>query len=237
MLDIESPSLVAPISVKGGFDLDTYLQQCDQNPTFTMVEIGPGRYPVAYQQPTGFTGLREYMGVRAPLRPLSKQEKLAIEALQAEHVDENIAYIDHKLGRFVSGKSRLFFTGRNRAFYHGPYDPATDLEAGIADEVVLSDIAGDPHVGRSEKRTARLLHEVSRLVADSGFVVVRETQTPGFASRRLTNKFLDEAGLQSIARYTRLDTEWPQLEARYGNPEQVGRGSFYQFLAKAVVIR
>jgi SAM-dependent methyltransferase len=200
-----------------------------------MVEIGHGRSPVAYQQPTGFTGQRSYVGIEAGLRDLHGDLWTDLEKLRAEHPDQNVTFIPQSVGRNGEMRRRSVFSLVGRIFYLGAYNPRTDLEDGSADEVFLNNVFGDPHLALSGKRTRSLIEEASRLAADDGIIVVRESMTPHWSQWRLNDRLLASVGLARVQDYTYFDPEWRQLEGRYKNKRlPSARRDFYRFLAKTV---
>ena len=215
------------------FDFKAYARHRTQNPNFIMVEFGHGLRPVAYRQPAGFTGQRAYVGVEAGLREAKLHARAQLGVLQAKYPDENITYIDQDLNKNGNRVERILSRLMRPIGFVGLYDPSTILPDGAADEVFLSNVFGDPQVANSKVRTQRLLDEVSRVTAEKGMVVIRETITPTVAQASLTGAALQNAGLQTAGSYTQEDQCWDHLEGVYG----AGRGyyrltNFYQFLTK-----
>lgn len=244
MVRLEAPQLStgSPPLAGRDFDLETYLDWRAQDPAFVMVEFGHGDYPVAYDQPGGFTGQRAYIGLEAWLRhPLGPIQLSLIEELQDKHQGQNIIYLDQSLGKH--GESNRQTVGRpsktsDRETFIGPYDPVTILPDGAADELFLSNVFGDGHVAHSIQRSRLLLAEVSRLTAENGLVVIREGFTPDKARPRLSAKMIEQAGLQKVTRYTPRSKMWDQLEELYGASSRYDKKkSFYQFLTKAATIQ
>jgi hypothetical protein len=192
---------------------------------------------VAYQQPTIFEGERYYIGIEAWLRDPANRVKKRIQALQAEHPNNNITFIDQALGApGESNRQERRDTGTKEVF-DGPYDPTTILPDGVADQIVLGNMVGDRHIAHSTRRAGLLLGEVSRLIAEDGVMVIRETESPRRAHRHLKRRSLRRVGLQTIGtRITPGDKEmWERLEARYRASKRFDKGlSYYQFLAKTV---
>ncbi len=54
--------------------LDDYLEQRARDPSFVMVELGHGRYPMVGQQPHDFTGQQAYIGIETGMRDDSSDE-------------------------------------------------------------------------------------------------------------------------------------------------------------------
>lgn len=183
-----------------------------------MVEFGHGSHPVAYRQPARFVGQRSYIGVEAWLGDPNHQAREALQELKTAHPGQNIRYIER------------------------PYGPTTALQDGIADEVFLSNVFGDPHIallGKFGERAQYLLHEISRLTAKTGVIVIRETITPIDAWRVLSDEAIQNAGLQSAARHEQTESEvWKRLESRYDSETGYNLPewrNFYQFLTKTVL--
>jgi hypothetical protein len=231
-------SVAEALPVPQGLDLAAHLERHDHQPIFRMVEIGHGTAPVAYQQPTGFTGQRSYVGIEAGLRDLHGDLWTDLEKLQAEHPDQNVTFIPQGVGRHGEMRRRSVFSLVGQTVYLGAYNPQTTLEDGSADEVFLNNVFGDPHLALSGKRTRSLIKEVSRLTADDGIVVVRESMTPHWSKWRLNDKLLASVGLERLQDYTYFDPEWRQLESRYKNKRlPSGYPDFYRFLAKTATER
>jgi len=217
--------------------LESYLFSRDQDSEFLMLELGHGPYPVAFQQPGGFTGNRAYIGSEAWTRDSEGRSRAALSTVRTTDPSGNIFFIEQSLGKTGEGNHQEPYEIGSKILFKGPYDPTTVLPSGIASEVVLSNLVGDPQIAHSRRRVRRLLKEVSRLTAHDGLVVVRETESPRQANRHLERLALLGTGLRKFGARITPDEEaiWQQLEARFGVKKGYDKGaSFYQFLAKAV---
>jgi hypothetical protein len=192
------------------FELDTYLQERAENPSFVMVELGHGLYTLVDQQPHSFTGQQAYIGIETGLR--GWDESLARDAMQAR-IHLNAFFLVQDIG---SGE-RFFNPTSANEWYEGEYNAETILPAGAADEVVASNVFCDPMIGNSRRYTGALLDEMGRLVTDTGKVILRETLTPEYI-RHIDEATLAHAGLRTTQRITALpDSDaWEKLELLYG---------------------
>jgi hypothetical protein len=176
------------------------------------------------------------IGIEAGLRDLRGDLWTDLEKLQAEHPDQNVTFIPQGVGRNGEMRRRSIFSLVGRTFYLGAYNPRTALGDGSADEVFLNNVFGDPHIALSGRRTKGLIKEASRLAADDGMVVVRESMSPHWSHWRLSDKLLASVGLTRLQDYTYFDPEWRRLEPRYKNKIlPSGYPDFYRFLAKTAV--
>lgn len=215
------------------FDVEAYLAQRDADPNFVMVEIGHDSLPVAYQQPVEFRGKRAYIGIEGWLRdPIGvKGDRLSMLRATKEN-DQNIFYISQNLGGAVL---RNFDESRHSA-YGGSYDPTTNLPAGAASEVFISNVFCDPHIAFSIDRTISLLGEAARIVSHDGMIVIRDTITPNYVNY-LSDELFIHNGLKVVTILTPGDDSWPALEVVFkGEPSNFippRPDSRYVFLAKA----
>jgi hypothetical protein len=213
------------------WDVQYYLAERAVRASFMMVEIGHGGEPAAYCQPN-LSGQRAYVGVEAWLRDAQGKKREHLRSLEAKRPDQNVAFIDHNVDPDTTPPLPA---DPARMRHSRPYKPRTILPDEAADEVLFSNVFGDPHVADSSKRTANLLREARRLVDEEGIIVIRETITPESAMLRLTDETLEDTGLQSVARHWYPSRRWQQLEKTYA-----GKGldrfpkpmNFYQFLAR-----
>ena len=215
------------------FNLGAYLEQRNQSHNFVMVEFGHGLRPAAFRQSVEFTDQRVYIGIEPWLRNSRSNGERRLYHLQAENSEQSISFIDQDLDKGgTRTQRRLSRVGRVLGFV-GLYDPSTILPDGAADEILLSNVFGDPQVAGSKKRTKRLLDEVGRLTAEQGMVVIRETITPLNAQHSLTKIALQNAGLKAAKCYSPTDEKWESLEAVYGAGKRYWHSDrFYQFLIK-----
>jgi hypothetical protein len=185
------------------FSLENYLEQRQADP-FIMVEIGHGPRPVAYNQ-VAFTGQRAYIGVEGWLRDSLGDRRKALRRMHEPFIDQNIFYIQQILGEVANHDSELI--------YAGDYDPVTILPAKAANEVFLSNVFGDPKVASMEGHTEALAEEMSRLMAENGRAVVRETLTP--QKVKLDDEILASVGLKALKKVTYEKPLFGELEKLY----------------------
>jgi hypothetical protein len=220
------------------FDVGNYMQQRAETAPFAMIELGHGRYPLVANQPNFFTGDRTYTGIEAGMRSgLAKAEERRDE-LGAEYKDVNATFMVHDLGGAAVYENDDFAD----VHYRGGFQPQTPLPAESGDEVVASNVFGDPLVADDFGRTMGLLTEMSRLTSPQGVVILRETITPDQSS------FLHEsaqwytaeyAGLQVLGRVAPYTMDWEELELFYGTHKEWAQSAvppseaFYLFLAKS----
>lgn len=197
------------------FDVSGYLQDRAEADPFLMVEVGHGSYPVAYQQPQ-LTGDRRYIGAETWM----VRRRDGLQGILAHAVTP-----------------RSVRNGTNITFVSDPINPLAELEAGIADEVVISNVFGDPLFARLGLGTAQLLSEAARLINYNGVIVVRETITPN--KSRVAETTVAQAGLKILEKVYDIvarQRTWKALEEVYdGKAKKVQPelGSVYHFLGKS----
>lgn len=221
------------------FDLSKYLAERTSRPSFMVVEFGHGYRPLAFHQGS-FTGQRMYVGVEAWMRNIEDVARNELKTLEDKSPHQNVAFIEAVSSR-AADKLRKY-----RTEDEDPYDPRVMLPDNAGDEVFLGNVFGDPYIATSERRTGLLLHEVSRIAASNGVIVIRETVTPEKSRRSLTPEVIASAGLRMVADYKRTDDTtsnhgilWRQLEAVYRPRKQqywdnptVKDQHFYLFLSR-----
>ncbi len=220
--------MISPVQTAPKFEVLDYLETRASNDSFTMVELGHGRYPVVDLQPHSFTGQQCYIGVEAGMRGQGKE--FAAKRTQELFVGKNAFFLQHYIGE---GKVTQKDILSNDQTYDGEYHTETVLPAGIANEVVASNVFCDPLIALSWSRTVCLLQEVSRLLDRTGTAVLRETITPGMVDA-IGDVSLSRARLQVLARVTPMMGEaWQALENVYGVDQLPGRwDGYYLFLGK-----
>ena len=138
--------------------------------------------------------------------------------------------MSHNLGGTVKGRNA---DDPHASWYEGEYRTATNLPDGIADEVVLSNVIGDPLTAVKYEPLMNLLSEVARVMSDSGVAVIRETLTPELTIL-VSDEILHRAGLQVKAIYRYGEAEWSALEAKYqvDKTTKISENAYYLILAK-----
>lgn len=216
---------LAPTAVETGFSVGEYLKSRTENPDFVMVEIGHDNFPVAFQQ-GGFTKKRAYIGVEAWLRDLCGKRDY-VESLRQNRGKQNIFFIDHNTEGLIYRDRKTGESG-----YFGDYSAETCLPPEVANEVLLNNVFGDPHVAFS-KGTEALIKETARLTKLGGYVIIRETITPHFL--QLSVDQIENSGLE-IAKIVTQDNEhdWQSLQELYvADPHALSRyKNQYIFLSK-----
>lgn len=216
------------------FDARQYLRERNTRPDFVMVEIGHGRSPVVRNQ-QNLTGNRRYIGVEAWLRDPRSEVRIWLNRLSEEMVGQNVTFIDHEL----EGEPVYTDTGSSLD-YQGAYDPTTKLDDQIADEVILSNVLGDPHISNREDSTVKLLAESHRLLKAGGKLIVRETESPLYAARNIPAA-QQAVGLAQLGRFvlTPKSKAWDSLETVFDgsdlhafDPKRPSPHSFYLVLGK-----
>ena len=209
---------------KTPFKLDAWLEERTQQTDYVLVELGHSKYPVAARQ--DFVDRRLYVGVEAwYYRSPQVDERMTSLSVRSEKLEQNIVFIDNPTGR--------------TSYVGETYDPETVLPAGIADEVFLGNVFGDPIIAFQTGRTDALLSEARRLMGEAGRILIRETYTPHYTA---VEDHAADVGLEAIGHVSPYDNPeaWNRLEALYaplscidhlaGRPEH--RGSFYLLLAE-----
>lgn len=212
-----------------------YLEERREQKHLKAVEFGHGVLPIAFKSPT-YTGDRFYTGIETwfrgchPSLPENFKEK-TIAKLDSDPVlsQQNIALIHHQPGGEIMVDPDTLHKLQFDSWYAGPYDPKTNLEAGVADEVFASNVFNDPHTAHSETRAQLLLKELERLVSDEGFVILRETITPENFS--VTEDMIHNAGLSIATKITpSMVDAWKALETEFAGENWYAKDSFYLFL-------
>lgn len=213
------------------FDVAAYLDERDTNTSFVMAEFGHDAQPVAYRQPQGFTGNRAYIGFEAWLRDPDGDKQKRVRSLHEQYKaqNDNIFYHTLALGGMVRSVTE---NGQTEKWFEGEYNPATPLPDRSAEEVFIGNVFGDHYVKHSADRSAALLNEAARIVADDGVVIIRETITPVNTQLHLEELF-HEAHMTVLDRITPEDTQWSALQERFSYEPSYSNGSYYLFLKKS----
>lgn len=190
-----------------GFNLDMWLLQREHNPNYVMVEIGHGHYPVAKNQE--FESPRLYVGFENWQYRSDSKDAARQHTKQFRQAEGNAS----KNAVFISNDSPL---------YEKP-EYGTVLPEGMADEVFLGNVIGDPHVYENYgKRIAEMLSEAVRLLSDTGKIVIRETITPNYDQydkdevEHQLDAAIRDLGLKKLGRISGDQSdEWLKLEQLY----------------------
>lgn len=213
-----------------GFEVDSYLQQRQEDDSFVMVEIGHGANPVAHKQPFDFVDGRAYIGIEAWMR--YPESRFKQQEVYKDRTGENIFFVSQDLGGKVK---KPFPEESSYTYYEGDFNAMTLLPDEAADEVFASNVFCDPLIAFHEQRVSQLLGEVTRIAAKSGMIVLREVTTPHYSKDVPKRDFVNKFGLEREAIVTPTDKEsWAQLENIYqpGIGIQPQVGSHYLFLSK-----
>lgn len=213
------------------FSVENYLEQRRTMPAFTMVEIGHGHCPVIGIQPNGFRGQQAYIGIEAGMRTLADNQAAQTAQFRTRYASQNAFFLLHDIGE---GKMVWPNPYSDEEQYHGEYNTQTILPDNAADEVFVSNVFCDPLIARDFGRTMLLLNEVSRLVDNSGTIIMRETITP-WEVGAVVPEVLDAVGLQQVGTVTPSDgKDWRTLERTYGceHDSRPHHKSYYKFLGK-----
>ncbi|HUC20524.1 MAG TPA: hypothetical protein VMR98_03470, partial [Candidatus Polarisedimenticolaceae bacterium] len=139
------------------FNFDAWLLERRTGPEdFVMVEIGHGLWPVAFNQE--FKGRQAYVGVEGWLRHESVKAEELNRMVATQHADENLFLVDNPINP-------------------EEYSAESKLPEGIADEVFMANVLGDPRT-QTHERTPHLLDEAARLLEDDGKLIIREVMEP-----------------------------------------------------------
>jgi len=188
------------------------------NPDFVMVELGHGANPVALTQQ--FKRQRAYIGIETwQSKNFVEAGHERVEGLRDGRPDENIFFLDRPIDPDALEED----------------DMATVLSDGAADEVLISNVLGDPEVYDQPDGISNVLNEAKRLITPDGKIIVRETITP-FLYNVLPVAI--EAGLEIDQVSSRLDSDWEQLNDLYAVENPIGDnhasllGAYYLILSK-----
>jgi len=211
------------------FDIGQYLVEREARSSFLMIEIGHLENPVVTKQ-SNLAGQRGYIGVESWLRDPLGLMKPRIIKLGQDLAGQNVAFMDNPLKCIAVSEDE---SSSNRL--RGKYDPATLLPNRVADELIFSNVFGDPHIALRRGSTRKLLREAARLLDSAGKIIIRETITPHFAD--LGSKKLKRAGLVTLGECAigRPANEWAALEAVFNGDDQprLSPLSFYTILGRA----
>ncbi len=199
------------------FDPDAYLNERQTKSDLLVVEFGHGATPIARKDPDRFMGKSAYIGIEPMMRDTRGAQRQGVEEFKSTIAPENnIFFLTHDLGGRVKQDSN------GELWYEGEYHAETGLPSGVADEIVLSNVVGDPLVSSDSVRSMELLSEVSRVLADSGTVVVRDTYaTQDF--RHFNPDTLSQVGLEIVGGIERK-------KDMFGNPEVLPANSMWDKL-------
>lgn len=202
------------------FDFDGWLATREQDPNFVLVELGHGANPVALTQ--SFEDHRAYIGIEAwASKTYFTVAQERIMDLRRSRPTENIFFLSMPDSGNVESQD----------------DVTTLLPDGAADEVLLSNVLGDPNVRQRPDGIAVVLAEAMRLIGDDGKVVVRETMTP-FFFMVLETVFDLELNLEAVS--SRRDSSWEKMSGTYSVQQPIGDGdfapasAFYMILSKSL---
>jgi hypothetical protein len=184
------------------FSVDDYLQSRIDNEDFTLVEFGHDAVPVETHQPFIFDDNRRYYGFESWTRDPLGAKRSMIMARNGIYKDQglNIKFMELALGGDISRDPET-----EEAWYNGDYKTKTSLQDECADEVLISNVLGDPLFTTKLSYGEKLLTEASRLLKATGTLVVRETITPRGSSERIDNVYKN-LGLLAVSQ---VEPEFP----------------------------
>ncbi len=207
-----------------------YLHERNQRLKFKMIEIGHGGTPVAAQQPVPFLGRRSFVGTESWLRATKEVDEPA--ALQKKLSGENITFLNYRPDGSL--KSYQGFRPLGDHSDDGS-NLAIILAEHSADEILLSNVFGDPKVFKQPGASEDLLAKAAKLADYGGTIVIRETISAQTAC--LTPAMLMAAGLEATAMVKLGHESWQDLEAVYRAPDSlsyIGSESLYLFAAPSI---
>lgn len=210
-----------PIAEAPLFSINEYLRERKSRDGFVVVEIGHGGEPICADVPEFpnrsdfFVGKNYYYGVEANLRDPVYSKRKRISEIKERTKDKNINFIS-----ISAGGQAIRFGEEISKYYAGDYRTHSGLEDGVADEVVFGNVFGDPHIAYNRARTMALLMEGSRLLANSGLIVVRETITP-YSLANFNEANIAMAGLNLMTAYSPGNKDqWGALEGIYSTSDR-----------------
>jgi hypothetical protein len=186
-------------------------------PPRTFVDVGPGYYwELSYGATFPFAQGDRLVSIDLPTdsralegnRSILEPEELS-EAFRDNPDDDNIESALRNAWSVID-----FANNKGVMFEHIIREgTAIPLPTGSVTQVIFGNIMGDPEISSSTKNA--LLTEAQRVVAPGGFVVARETLTPGHADH-----FFKKEGGGEGRRVTRLDPDsspayWGKLVPKY----------------------
>ncbi len=224
MSHLSSPEVLA-------FNVKNYLQERQNNKSIVVVEIGHRMDPIAIKKPSFYRGKRAYIGIEAGLCDLGNWHDDFVSEQSKIYASRNIFFLNQDLG----GEVKRIDDVEKASWYEGPYNTETILPSQSADEVFLGNVVSDPFVTADRQRTVDLLKETSRLVTETGMIVLRETITPK-NTVYLNDETFSEAGLALVSLVSITQkSDWNMLEPIYGKKNSILQqvpGSAYRFLSK-----
>lgn len=160
-----------------------------QSEDFTMVEIGHGISPAAYQQPNFFIGKRKYYGVEKWLR--KPEVDLYMLQLQNEATgNKNVTFIN-QLSTCTETGSDIWSMGEEQDNYQNLMPDV------IADEILLANVLGDPQVCTSLEIMTKILENCTSILNKDAPIIVLETISP--VNIDYLTQALSSAGLSMAA--------------------------------------
>jgi len=179
---------------------ENWLARRSQARIWTTVELGHGASPLAMQEV--FDGDRVYIGVEAWHQPRDREVyRTLLDA--AKENSPNAFFVRHEDGFDL--EHYLAWLARPDLLDSKNLDYQTVLPEGIAHEVVLKDVLGDPRVFTGG--VSGLLAETRRLVSLQGRVVICESLTPWPLDKKSiyhTGLEIVEVQIPGSERYDRL---------------------------------
>ncbi len=211
--------------------IGSFLATRNEKTGFTMAEFGHYDTPTLFQQPKPFIGNRVAIGIETWFRDSQGKAREAVRKQEeSDRLKQNIVFLEYTAGLSIIRDS----LGRIIAS-EGEYLPETILPDKAVDEIFLSNVFGDEHLAESDENTHRMLAEISRLLDDEGYVVIRETINPR-ANPFLSKGLFEQVGLElKVIIVPDHKEDWKRLEAIY-NAETAHASimpfSFYMILSK-----
>jgi len=210
--------------------VEKFLEDRQASSSYSVVELGHRECPVVYGLHNLQNG-RSYTGVEAWLRDPSGSVRSALTELQKFYSGTNVRFLDIDVGGDINRDEE----SEDYGCFIGEYQAATPLPGNQADEVVVSNIFGDPHIAYRNGSSVTLLREIERLLKSDGLAVIRETTTPHRATWSFTPERIATAGLKETVRVMQNAPVWQLLETSFSGSSDIPfspSDSFYAFLQK-----
>ncbi len=214
--------------------LHTYYE--NRNPrSLSVTEFGHNIYPICLTANALTTPYERYTGIETWYRGGSEaksrlEDKLrTVDGSKTDNYNRSIRFITHDSGITIHRE------GSDR-WQEGSYTPYSSSELGHEDEVIASNLFGDPDIAESIALTQTLLAQMAEITRPNGLIVLRETITPERV-RPFSKAFLGEIGLKGYMTYKTTDSPlWKRLESIYdgSKAKPLSAKSLYIFLQKSL---
>lgn len=199
----------------------------------SITEFGHNIYPICLTASALDMPYKSYTGVETWYRGGDIAKNKLLSKLNAASKNNLLT----PSTRFITHNSGItVHRDENGRWQEGSYTPYIPEEPGCEDEIVASNLFGDPDIAESTSLTRAIFAQMAEMVHPNGRIVLRETITPE-RIRPFSKTLLGEVGLKGYATYRTINSPlWKKLESIYdgGKAQPLSAKSLYIFLQKEV---